>query len=83
MVKNALKIATKARFSEVNSAFVDFCSDEKLLENVKDHLEGNNKLYEANIAQPFYVQLDPYGHQIAEPMAFTTDPLEFINWLKY
>ena len=34
-------------------------------------------------AQPFYVQLDPYGHQVAEPMAFTTDPLEFINWLKY
>ena len=34
-------------------------------------------------AQPFYVQLDPYGQQIAEPMAFTTDPIEFINWLKY
>ena len=50
IVKNALQIATKARFSEVNSAFVDFCSDEKLLENVKGHLEGNNKLYEANIA---------------------------------
>lgn len=50
IVKNALKIATKARFSEVNSAFVDFCSDEKLLENVKDHLEGDNKLYEASIA---------------------------------
>ena len=34
-------------------------------------------------AQPFYVQLDPYGHQVADPMAFTTDPMEFINWLKY
>ena len=34
-------------------------------------------------AQPFYVQLDPYGQQIADPMAFTTDPIEFINWLKY
>ena len=34
-------------------------------------------------AQPFYVQLDPQGNQIAEPMAFTTDPMEFINWLKY
>ena len=31
-------------------------------------------------AQPFYVQLDPQGNQIAEPMAFTTDPMEFINW---
>ena len=34
-------------------------------------------------AQPFYVQLDAYGHQIAEPMAFTTNPLDFIQWLKY
>ena len=34
-------------------------------------------------AQPFFVQLDPYGHQIADPMVFTTDPMEFINWLKY
>jgi thiol:disulfide interchange protein DsbD len=34
-------------------------------------------------AQPFYVQFDPYGHQVTEPMVFTTDPLEFINWLKY
>jgi hypothetical protein len=50
IVKNALKIATKARFSDVNSAFTDFCSDEQLLENVKEHLEGDNKLYEANIA---------------------------------
>ena len=34
-------------------------------------------------AQPFYVQLDAYGHQVAEPMVFTTNPMEFINWLKY
>ncbi len=34
-------------------------------------------------AQPFFVQLDPQGNQIAEPIAFTTDPTEFINWLKY
>ena len=34
-------------------------------------------------AQPFYVQLDENGNQVAEPMAFTTDPMEFINWLKY
>ena len=34
-------------------------------------------------AQPYYVQLDAYGTQVAEPMAFTTDPMEFINWLKY
>lgn len=40
------------------------------------------ELYGAN-AQPYYVQLDAKGNQVAEPMAFTTDPLEFINWLKY
>lgn len=34
-------------------------------------------------AQPFFVQLDPYGHSIAEPMVFTTDPATFIQWLKY
>jgi len=34
-------------------------------------------------AQPFYVQLDSNGQLIAEPIAFTTDPIEFINWLKY
>lgn len=34
-------------------------------------------------AQPFFVQLDPYGHQIAEPMVFTTDPMDFIHWLRY
>lgn len=34
-------------------------------------------------AQPFFVQLDPSGHSIAEPMAFTTDPEAFIQWLQY
>lgn len=34
-------------------------------------------------AQPFYVQLDADGKQVAKPMAFTTNPMEFINWLKY
>ncbi|MBR6118164.1 MAG: thioredoxin family protein [Paludibacteraceae bacterium] len=34
-------------------------------------------------AQPYYVQLDADGRQIAEPMAFTTDPNEFMNWLLY
>ncbi len=34
-------------------------------------------------AQPFYVQLNEWGNPVAEPMAFTTDPMEFINWLKY
>jgi thiol:disulfide interchange protein DsbD len=34
-------------------------------------------------AQPFFVQLDSDGQKAAEPMVFTTDPAEFINWLKY
>lgn len=34
-------------------------------------------------AQPFFVQLDAQGNMLAEPMAFTTDPEEFIRWLKY
>jgi len=34
-------------------------------------------------AQPFYVQLDAQGNPVAAPMAFTTDPMEFINWLIY
>ena len=34
-------------------------------------------------AQPFFVQLDQNGQLIAEPMVFTTDPMDFINWLKY
>ncbi len=50
ILKNALKISTKARFSDVNSAFADFCSEEQLLENVKGYIEGDNKVYEASIA---------------------------------
>ena len=46
IVKNALKIATKARISDINSAFADFCTDEQLLDNYKE----DNNLYEASIA---------------------------------
>lgn len=65
-----------------NYVFIELFVDDK-----RDGIGDKNskiqrELYGAN-AQPFYVQLDPYGHQVAEPIAFTTDPLEFINWLKY
>lgn len=65
-----------------NYVFIELFVDDK-----RDGIGDKNskiqrELYGAN-AQPFYVQLDAYGHQVAEPMAFTTDPLEFINWLKY
>ena len=65
-----------------NYVFIELFVDDK-----RDGIGDKNskiqrELYGAN-AQPFYVQLDAYGHQVAEPIAFTTDPLEFINWLKY
>ena len=65
-----------------NYVFIELFVDDK-----RDGIgDKNSKIqreqYGAN-AQPFYVQLDAYGHQIAEPMVFTTDPMEFINWLKY
>ncbi len=34
-------------------------------------------------AQPFFVQLNSQGEQEGTPIAYTTNPLEFINWLKY
>lgn len=50
IVKNALKIATKARISDINSAFADFCTDEQLLDNYNKDEEEDNNLYEASIA---------------------------------
>ncbi len=72
--------SVKARLQ--NYVFIELFVDDK-----RDGIGDKNskiqrELYGAN-AQPFYVQLDTYGQQVAEPMAFTTDPLEFINWLKY
>ena len=71
-VKNRLK----------NYVFIELYVDDK-----RDGIgDQNSRIQRENYgsnAQPFYVQLDAYGHQIAEPMAFTTDPQEFINWLKY
>lgn len=65
-----------------NYVFIELFVDDK-----RDGIGDKNSaiqrdIYGAN-AQPFYVQLDPYGQQIAEPIAFTTDPMEFIDWLKY
>jgi len=72
--------SVKARLE--NYVFIELYVDDK-----RDGIGDKNsriqrELFGAN-AQPFYVQLDPYGHQIAEPMAFTTNPLDFIQWLKY
>lgn len=50
MLKNAIKISTKARLSDIDSALADSYSDEELLEIVKSHQEENDKVYEASIA---------------------------------
>ena len=72
--------SVKARLE--NYVFIELFVDDKQngIGDKNSRIQREN--YGSN-AQPFYVQLDAYGHRVAEPMAFTTDPLEFINWLKY
>ena len=60
MVKKAFAIATKARFSNINSAFVGHMSDKELLDGVKDHLDGDIKLYKAQITTLLYGQVYKY-----------------------
>ena len=81
--------SVKARLE--NYVFIELYVDDRRVSgdgNTRGESNGdkNSRIQRENYgsnAQPFYVQLDPYGHQIAEPMAFTTDPQEFINWLRY
>ena len=68
--------------------FIELFVDDRLDADSDGESEGmeNSRIQREQFgsnAQPFFVQLDAYGHQVAEPMAFTTDPMEFINWLKY
>ena len=78
--------SVKARLQ--NYVFIELFVDHRLDTDNDGESEGteNSRLQRERFgsnAQPFYVQLDAQGNQIAEPMAFTTDPMEFINWLKY
>ena len=78
--------SVKARLQ--NYVFIELFVDHRLDTDNDGESEGteNSRLQRERFssnAQPFYVQLDPQGNQVAEPMAFTTDPMEFINWLKY
>jgi thiol:disulfide interchange protein DsbD len=78
--------SVKARLQ--NYVFIELFVDHRLDTDNDGESEGteNSRLQRERFgsnAQPFYVQLDPQGNQIADPMAFTTDPMEFINWLKY
>ena len=65
-----------------NYVFIELYVDDKRNGIGDKNSRIQRELFGSN-AQPFYVQLDAYGHQVAEPMAFTTDPMEFINWLNY
>ena len=65
-----------------NYVFIELYVDDKR-DGIGDKNSRIQREQFGSNAQPFYVQLDAYGHLIAEPMAFTTDPIEFINWLKY
>lgn len=72
--------SVKARLQ--NYVFIELFVDDK-----RDGIgEKNSRIQREQFgsnAQPYYVQLDAQGQTVAEPMAFTTDPQEFINWLKY
>lgn len=65
-----------------NYVFIELFVDDKR-DGIGDRNSAIQREQFGANAQPFYVQLDQNGQQIAEPMVFTTDPLEFINWLKY
>ena len=72
--------SVKARLK--NYVFIELFVDAK-----QDGIgDKNSRIQRENYgsnAQPFYVQLDAQGNPVSDPMAFTTDPMEFINWLKY
>ena len=79
--------SVKARLQ--NYVFIElYVDDKRQSDREQGHTIGdiNSRIqreqFGAN-AQPFYVQLDKDGNQITEPIAFTTDPMEFINWLKH
>lgn len=72
--------SVKARLQ--NYVFIELFVDDKR-DGIGDKNSAIQREQFGSNAQPFYVQLDSQGKQIADPIAFTTDPMEFINWLKY
>ena len=78
--------SVKARLQ--NYVFIELFVDHRLDTDNDGESEGteNSRIQREQFgsnAQPFFVQLDAQGKQVGEPIAFTTDPMEFINWLKY
>lgn len=72
--------SVKARLQ--NYVFIELFVDDKR-DGIGDRNSAIQREQFGSNAQPFFVQLNPQGNQVADPMAFTTDPMEFINWLKY
>jgi thiol:disulfide interchange protein DsbD len=72
--------SVKARLQ--NYVFIELFVDDKR-DGIGDRNSAIQREQFGANAQPFFVQLNEWGNPIGEPMAFTTDPLEFINWLKY
>ncbi|MBR2165835.1 MAG: thioredoxin family protein [Paludibacteraceae bacterium] len=71
-----------------NYVFIELYVDDRLDTDSDGESEGteNSRIQREQFgsnAQPFFVQLNEWGFQVGDPMAFTTDPMEFINWLKY
>lgn len=65
-----------------NYVFIELFVDDKR-DGIGDRNSAIQREQFGSNAQPFYVQLSPCGQTVAEPIAFTTDPMEFIDWLKY
>ena len=72
--------SVKARLQ--NYVFIELFVDDKR-NGIGDRNSAIQREQFGSNAQPFFIQLDTNGQQIAAPIAFTTDPIEFINWLKY
>jgi len=78
--------SVKARLK--NYVFIELYVDDRLDADNDGESEGteNSRIQRDKFgsnAQPFFVQLNEWGFQMGDPIAFTTDPMEFINWLKY
>ena len=72
--------SVKARLK--NYVFIELFVDDKRDEIGDKNSRIQREQFGSN-AQPFYVQLDANGLPVTDPMAFTTDPQQFINWLLY
>ena len=65
-----------------NYVFIELFVDDKR-DGIGDRNSRIQREKFGSNAQPFFVQLDQNGQQIVEPMAFSTDPTVFLEWLKY